>query len=61
MSTKRTRSKSNANTRAIKPTSLKLNPDLWDQVKIEAIRNHLTITDYVESALKDRLSKGVKK
>jgi hypothetical protein len=34
------------------PTSLNINEDLWDKVKIRAIQRHITATDAVEEALR---------
>lgn len=33
-------------------TSLRVNPDLWKEAKIQAIRHDMTLTEIVEEALK---------
>lgn len=38
-------------------TSIKINPDLWKEVKIQAIREELTISEALEEALKEWLVK----
>lgn len=38
-------------------TSIKINPELWKQVKIAAIREDLTISEVLEEALQDWLVK----
>ena len=40
-----------------KPTSLNIDEDLWLEVRIAAMRNQTTATDFVESALKEKLAK----
>lgn len=40
-----------------KPTSLKVDPELWEEVKIMSIRVHKNITRYFEDALRERLVK----
>jgi hypothetical protein len=45
----------------IKATSLKLDEDLWFKVKIDAMKKKITTTEYVERALRDKLSKGSKR
>ena len=40
-----------------KPTSLKVDPELWEEVRIMAIRVHKNITDYFEDALREKLVK----
>jgi hypothetical protein len=40
-----------------KPTSLKVDPELWEEVKIMSIRVHKNITKYFEDALRERLVK----
>jgi hypothetical protein len=39
------------------PTSLKVDPELWEEVKIMAIRTHKNITEYFEDALREKLVK----
>jgi len=39
--------------RAKEPTSIKVNPDLWKEAKIEAIRHGKTLSEVVEEALED--------
>lgn len=36
-------------------TSIKIDPDLWKEVKIEAIRREITVSDLLEEALKKEL------
>ncbi len=36
-------------------TSIKVDPDLWKEVKIEAIRRDLTVSDLFEQALKKEI------
>jgi len=33
-------------------TSLRINPELWKEAKVEAIRHDMTLTEVVEEALK---------
>jgi hypothetical protein len=44
-----------------KPTSLNVDEDLWVEVRIAAMRNQMTATDFVEAALKEKLAKVSKK
>ena len=44
-----------------KPTSLNIDEDLWAEVRVAAIRNQTTATEFVESALKEKLAKVSKK
>jgi hypothetical protein len=44
-----------------KPTSLNIDEDLWVEVRIAAMRNQMTATEYVENALKEKLAKTSKK
>ena len=44
-----------------KPTSLNIDEDLWVEVRIAAMRNQITATEFVESALKEKLAKVSKK
>ena len=44
-----------------KPTSLNIDEDLWVEVRIAAMRNQMTATEFVESALKEKLAKISKK
>jgi hypothetical protein len=44
-----------------KPTSLNIDEDLWVDVRIAAMRNQMTATEFVESALKEKLAKISKK
>ena len=39
------------------PTSLKVDPELWEEVKIMAIRTKKNITEYFEDALREKLVK----
>jgi hypothetical protein len=39
-------------------TSIKVNPELWKEVKIEAIRRDIEISELVELALKKELNKN---
>jgi hypothetical protein len=39
------------------PTSLKVDPELWEEVKIMSIRTHKNITEYFEGALREKLVK----
>ncbi len=36
-------------------TSIKMDPDLWKEAKIEAIRRDIDLSDLVESALRKEL------
>jgi len=36
-------------------TSIKIDPNLWKEVKIEAIRRDLTVSDLFEQALKKEI------
>ncbi len=38
------------------PTSIKIDPDLWKQAKIEAITRNIELSDMVENALRKELS-----
>ena len=42
-------------------TSIKFDSDLWIQVKITAAKRRITITEFVEEALRDKLSKEAEK
>jgi len=42
------------------PTSIKIDPDLWKEAKIEAITRNIELSDMVENALRKEL-KGFKK
>jgi hypothetical protein len=42
-------------------TSIKIDPDLWKQAKIEAITNNIELSDMVESALRKELKRGLQK
>jgi hypothetical protein len=44
-----------------KPTSLNIDEDLWVEVRIAAMRNQMTATEYVEDALKEKLARTSKK
>jgi uncharacterized protein YbcI len=44
-----------------KPTSLNIDEDLWVEVRIAAMRNQMTATEFVENALKEKLAKVSKK
>jgi predicted transcriptional regulator len=39
------------------PTSLKVDPDLWQEVKIMAIKRKKTVSEYFEEALREKLTK----
>jgi hypothetical protein len=39
------------------PTSINVNPELWKQAKIEAIKRGITVTDLFETALMNELKK----
>jgi hypothetical protein len=42
-------------------TSIRIDPDLWKEVKIEAIRRDMQVSELVELALKKEIGlKGVK-
>lgn len=41
-------------------TSIKIDPELWKEVKIEAIRQDMEVSDLVERALKRELGKPLK-
>ena len=45
-------------TQTKKPTSLYVNPELWKDAKIEAIRRGVTVTDLFETALRHELGKS---
>ena len=36
-------------------TSIKIDPDLWKEVKIEAIRRDVTVSDLLEEVLKKEI------
>lgn len=38
-------------------TSLRVNPDIWKEARVQAIRNDMTLADVVEEALKDWIRK----
>lgn len=38
-------------------TSLRVDPDLWKEAKVQAIRNDMTLADLVEEAITDWLRK----
>jgi post-segregation antitoxin (ccd killing protein) len=38
-------------------TSIKIDPELWKDAKIEAIKHDMDLSDFVESALKKELKK----
>ena len=38
------------------PTSIKIDPDLWKQAKIEAITRNIELSDMIENALRKELS-----
>lgn len=38
-------------------TSLRVNPDLWKEARVQAIRNDMTLADVVEEALRDWIEK----
>ena len=37
-------------------TSIKIDPDLWKEVKIEAIKREITVSELLEEALKKELT-----
>jgi len=40
-----------------KTTSIKINPDLWQEVKIYCIKNKIDISDWLEKIIKEKLKK----
>lgn len=38
-----------------KSTSIKVNPELWKEVKIEAIKQGMELSQFVENALKNKI------
>ena len=42
-------------------TSIKVNPDVWKDAKIEAIRYDLTVSDLLEEALQEWVDRKRKK
>jgi hypothetical protein len=42
------------------PTSIKIDPDLWKEAKIEAITQNMDLSEIVENALRKEL-RGMKK
>ena len=38
-------------------TSLKINPELWKEAKIQAIKHNMTLANLVEEALKEKIEK----
>ncbi len=44
-----------------KATSIKIDPDLWKEVKIEAIRRDMEVSELVELALRKELGFGGRK
>lgn len=43
------------------PTSIKIDPELWKEAKIEAITRNIELSDMVENALRKELKKGFQK
>jgi hypothetical protein len=43
------------------PTSINVNPELWKQAKIEAIKRNMTVTELFEKALADWINYDPKK
>ena len=41
------------------PTSIKVDPTLWKQAKIEAITRNVELSDMVEKALRKEIGKGL--
>jgi hypothetical protein len=41
------------------PTSIKIDPDLWKQAKIEAITRNIELSEMVENALRKEIGKGL--
>lgn len=41
-------------------TSLRVNPDLWKEAKIEAIREEITLAEVVEQALEEWITNKAK-
>ncbi|AFU57446.1 hypothetical protein Ngar_c05020 [Candidatus Nitrososphaera gargensis Ga9.2] len=41
------------------PTSINVNPDLWKDAKIEAIKRGITVTELFETALAKEIGKPV--
>jgi hypothetical protein len=44
-----------------KTTSIKVNPELWEEVKINCIRQKIDISNWLEQIIKENLGKPVKK
>lgn len=44
-----------------KTTSLKVDEELWKEVKIHCIKNNEDISDYIEHLIKNSIKKEVKK
>ena len=42
------------------PTSIKINPDLWKETKIAAINHDTTVSELVETAIKEYIKKRLK-
>lgn len=38
--------------------SIKINPNLWKEVKLQAVKDDVTISGWVEDALKKKLEEG---
>ena len=38
-----------------KTTSIKINPKLWEDVKIHCIKQHIDISDWLEKIIKENL------
>jgi hypothetical protein len=41
-------------------TSLKVDPDLWTEVKIMAIKKKMNVSDYFDQALREKLERDKK-
>jgi hypothetical protein len=39
------------------PTSIKIDPDLWKQAKIEAITRNIELSDMIENALRKEIGR----
>jgi len=44
-----------------KTTSIKINPELWEEVKINCIRQKIDISNWLENIIMEKLGKPAKK
>jgi hypothetical protein len=44
-----------------KTTSIKINPDIWQEVKINCIKQRIDISDWLEQIIQENLGKQIKK